>query len=54
MIIDSKVKIIDCPGVVFDADNKESVLLRNIVKVLIISNSRSNKSKILEDQLPRS
>lgn len=33
-MIDSKVKILDCPGVIFDDNHKESSsILRNIIKV---------------------
>ena len=33
VMIDSKVKIIDCPGVIFETTNSDHTLLRNIVRV---------------------
>ncbi|CAD8107405.1 unnamed protein product [Paramecium primaurelia] len=48
VIIDSQVKIIDCPGVVFDSENKESTLLRNIIKIEQIEDPRQPIEEILK------
>ncbi|CAK63270.1 unnamed protein product (macronuclear) [Paramecium tetraurelia] len=48
VVIDSQVKIIDCPGVVFDSENKESTLLRNIIKIEQIEDPREPIGEILK------
>jgi nuclear GTP-binding protein len=48
VIIDQKVKIIDCPGVVFDSKNKESLLLRNIVKLEQLEDPREPVEEIIQ------
>ena len=47
-MIDSKVKIIDCPGVIFDSKNEKHTLLRNIVRVELIEDPIKPVQEILE------
>ena len=48
VIIDSQVKIIDCPGVVFDSANTQQTLLRNIVKIEQVEDYRAPVKEILQ------
>jgi nuclear GTP-binding protein len=33
VFLDSKVKLLDCPGVIFSSDDEKTMVLRNIIKV---------------------
>jgi ribosome biogenesis GTPase A len=35
--LDGKVKLLDCPGVIFSTDDEKTLVLRNIIKVILFS-----------------
>jgi Predicted GTPases len=56
VFLDSKVKLLDCPGVIFSHDDEKTLVLRNIIKVSDIQDpfgpiegilERVNKSQLL-------
>jgi len=37
IVLDQKVKLLDCPGVVFSTEDESQMVLRNIIKVKTLS-----------------
>ncbi|EGR30853.1 hypothetical protein IMG5_122540 [Ichthyophthirius multifiliis] len=48
VIIDKKVKVIDCPGVIFDDENKKNCSLKNVIKPELIEDPIQPVEEILQ------